>query len=665
MAAHARAALCIAIATTACAPASEAEARPSGRATRAIEHAMVLTQLPVTDTTAGGAQTPGGTVGSLCKEGSRLIILQPDGTPRLLSEGFHSASDPDVSFDGTRLLFAGKKKASDRWAIFEMNVDGSNEHKVTQGPSDCCSPCYQSTLYTIVEPRPWYQVTFVSSTPGVVNECGFGTLTNLYSCKLDGTGVRQITFNLSSDADPFLMPDGRLVFPSWQRARLNGGTDGRIGLFGVNLDGADYAAFSTEEGRRIKQMPCVTPKGLVVFVEADDVPPQGEGGVPWHGGGSLGSVTILRPLHSYRPVTRQDQGVFHSPSPLPDGHILVSRLSNGSEGTYGLGILDPENGRFDPLFDDPQWHDIQAKVICPRPEPDGRSSVVTEEDPNGKLYCLSVYTNNLRKSELPRGSVKRLRVLEGIPVRGESGAGSADRHGIPAVAQRRVLGEVPLAADGSFNIEVPANTPIELQILDDQGMALRSCGWIWAKNHEPRGCIGCHEDGELAPENVLAQALTRPSVKLTLPPERRRTVDFRRDVMPILGARCARCHAEWDSPVRLTPDLATASPEGRPSRFNRSYESLLDGADQGYGRHVHAGSARTSPLIWSLYGCNTSRPWDGLTADPAPARMPPDGSPALTDDEKRTFVQWIDLGALWDGIPTPAPAPTPKGGGGR
>ena len=31
--------------------------------------------------------------------------------------------------------------------------------------------------------------------------------------------------------------------------------------------------------------------------------------------------------------------------------------------------------------------------------------------------------------------------------------------------------------------------------------------WIWAKNHESRGCIGCHEDGELAPDDRFAKAL--------------------------------------------------------------------------------------------------------------------------------------------------------------
>ncbi len=37
--------------------------------------------------------------------------------------------------------------------------------------------------------------------------------------------------------------------------------------------------------------------------------------------------------------------------------------------------------------------------------------------------------------------------------------------------------------------------------------------------------------------------------------------------------------------------------------------------------------------------------------------MPPDSSQALTEDEKRTFIEWIDMGALWDGIPDPDELP--------
>jgi len=69
---------------------------------------------------------------------------------------------------------------------------------------------------------------------------------------------------------------------------------------------------------------------------------------------------------------------------------------------------------------------------------------------------------------------------------------------------------------------------------------------------------------------------------------------------------------------------------------------------------VHPGRARTSPLIWRLYGRNTSRPWDEtyVSGQTLPT-CPPAGAEQLTDDEKLTLVEWIDLGALWDGIPGP------------
>jgi hypothetical protein len=223
------------------------------------------------------------------------------------------------------------------------------------------------------------------------------------------------------------------------------------------------------------------------------------------------------------------------------------------------------------------------------------------------------------------------------------------------------LGDVPVEEDGSFQIEVPADTPVQLQTLDEQGMALRSCGWIWVKHREPRGCIGCHEDPELTPENRFVQAVQRPAVKLTLPPDRRRTVDFRRDVMPIVRGKCGRCHDGEGTELALTEE-----PVGG---FNRAYASLLVTEEGGggqqsavsggqsalnrvVGKYIHPGQARTSPLIWRLYGRNTSRPWDA-SYDPGQryAGHPPREAEQLTEDEKATFVEWIDLGALWDGIP--------------
>ncbi len=70
------------------------------------------------------------------------------------------------------------------------------------------------------------------------------------------------------------------------------------------------------------------------------------------------------------------------------------------------------------------------------------------------------------------------------------------------------------------------------------------------------------------------------------------------------------------------------------------------------GAYVHPGRARTSPLIWRLFGRDTSRPWDGTyRPDRIVASHPPPQTEPLSDDEKRVFVEWIDLGAHWDGIP--------------
>ncbi len=487
-------------------------------------------------------------------EGSRLMLLLPEGTPRPLFPGLHSSADPDVSFDGKRIVFAGQRQAGDKWQIFEAQGDGTGLRQITHENLDCRSPAYQSRIYTITIEDPWYQVTFA----------GFeGRRSNLYSVKLDGKGLRRLTYNPFGDLDPHQMPDGRILFAGHQ--------PGRLSLFGVNLDGTDFALFSGPEGPAEKRMPCVTTGRVAVFVEGD---------------GALGSVSLRRNLHSYRKLTGAVDGRFYSPSTLAGGGILVARRRAGS---YSIIRFDPAIRRSTPVYQDPQHENVQPKAVEPRPEPDGRSSVVDEAEPFGKFYCLSV-----RNSDLPNCDMgKRLRVVEAFTPKLDT----------------RLLGEFDLDADGSFHIQTPANTPVQFQLLDADGMAIRSCAWVWNKNKEQRGCIGCHEDGESTPENVLADALSHPAVQLTLPPERRRTVTYARDVAPILKTKCERCH-----PLK-------------PAAL------------------VRPGAARLSPLVWSIYGRDTARPWDRVPA-PGPIHpMPPPQAPQLTGEEKRTIIEWIDLGA--------------------
>jgi Tol biopolymer transport system component len=549
-------------------------------------------------------------------EGGKLMLRTPDGAERVLTERFQSAADPEVSFDAKRILFAGKRSAGDHWSVYEMNADGSNTRQLTREPRDCRNPVYLSKIFYLDDPAPVFQVAFVCAADRV-NEYGGGRAADLYTIRLDGSGLRRLTYNASSSTDPATLPDGRMLFSSWQRSHVDRGTAGRIELMGLNVDGTDLAAFSGRQGRRIQRMAAVTTGRLVVFVEAQN--PE------WDGAGSLASINLRRNLKSYKPLTTAAQGLFHSPSALPDGTVLVSRRTAGS--AHRVYRFDAATGKLEFVLEAPGAHAIQARAVTPRAMPDGRSSVVDEKADWAKLYCFNVYESDLGLKAFAPGLVKRIRVLEGLSRLSNE---TLKQETLSPLLQRRFLGEVDVEDDGSFHIEIPANIPVQIQALDNDGMALRSTPWIWAKNKEQRGCIGCHEDGERTPENVMAKALTHPAAQLTLAPERRRTIDFEQDITPVL-TKCAVCH--------------DGSAVPRFTRGRAAYDVLF--------KYTTPGRARTSPLVWHIFGRNTSRPWDAAPGKSAPAikPMPPKRDATLSDEERRTIIEWIDLGAHYRGLP--------------
>ena len=65
----------------------------------------------------------------------------------------------------------------------------------------------------------------------------------------------------------------------------------------------------------------------------------------------------------------------------------------------------------------------------------------------------------------------------------------------------------------------------------------------------------------------------------------------------------------------------------------------------------HPGRARTSPLIWYLIGRNTSQRWDAAHRTSIRIEHPMPERGELTQQELQTFVEWVDLGALFDKLP--------------
>jgi hypothetical protein len=573
-------------------------AGPSG-----LDRPIVATRLPTAKTAL-----PTG-----CFDHAQLVRLTPDGPTEVLTPEFHSACDPDVSHDGQRLLFSARRAPESPWQVYELDLATGAQRQVTDGAGDCRSPLHLSRLFTLDSPEPWATLLYVG-TEDAWNVDGSGRIQNLFNVRLDGTERRRVTANPAANLDPFQAADGRVLYAS-QRLSAEGPIGSR--LFAVNLDGTDYEHYGAEQGRRFQRMPCTTADGLVVFVESDVPTPDGAG--------QLAAVKESRPHHSYRSLTGDDARLYLHPAPLQGSEILVARR-DGRGGPAVLVRFDTHTGIENEVVTAPGYSLLQPKVLQEHARPDGRSTVVNTDFQNGVLFAMNCYDADARfAAHLQPGSLQTLRVIEGIPAVGES----------PAPLSRRLLGEVPIEADGSVNIEVPADRPLELQVLDANDMALATCGWIWVKQKENRGCIGCHEDPERTPENLFVQAVQKPSVVLAPAPAGRRSVGFRRDVMPILERRCGAvdCHGEAEAPWRAAKGGGAAE-----QVFN-----LLR------TRYVTPGRARTSRLVWHLTGRNTARPWDREAAEPGPFQpMPPAKAAPLKEVERRTILEWIDLGAVWE-----------------
>ncbi len=162
----------------------------------------------------------------------------------------------------------------------------------------------------------------------------------------------------------------------------------------------------------------------------------------------------------------------------------------------------------------------------------------------------------------------------------------------------------------------------------------------------------------MTPPNRVPDALRSEPASVAVPVDRRVSVDFATEIVPIVAARCAACHRSGTT----APDLELAGSRGE-TRLRRLCQALLSldegaGGRRGLSRYIHPGQARTSPLVWHIYGYNTSRPWDGAATHGVAVPIPSRNGASLTEAEKQTIVRWIDLGARPAALPARAAAET-------
>jgi hypothetical protein len=99
-----------------------------------------------------------------------------------------------------------------------------------------------------------------------------------------------------------------------------------------------------------------------------------------------------------------------------------------------------------------------------------------------------------------------------------AGMGTREVIGETEFEQQQILGYAAVEPDGSFKLQVPADVPLGLQIVDGQGRAFQThTNWIQVRPGERRTCDGCHSPRRGAALNSGAVVNNMPaSLKASL-----------------------------------------------------------------------------------------------------------------------------------------------------
>lgn len=472
---------------------------------------------------------------------------------------------PDLSYDATRIVFPyaaprpiptpyrggipGEQDAGPclAYQVYEIGVDGSGLRPLTDGPQENTEPCY----------LPDERICFTSSRRGRFVQCGDWALVfSLYSMNRDGSDVQPITEAKEGEWFPSVLDDGRIIYMRWEYVIKPFNTIQY--LWTVNPDGTgarlaygDHFAFSP---------------GPLTFIEARQIPGTSKvitTGAAHHNCG-VGPICIVDlgrnrgneqgllrvtpevgyPETSEMANTICRNGWYNAPYPLSEKYFLVCysfEPNHNAPAGYGIYLMDV-HGNKELIFRDPERSCYSPIPLKPRSRPAVLPPVVAVDEPSdtGTLILADVYRG---LAGVRRGTVKYLRVLKTIP---------KDYHSTPQRLDigigsgwdpRAVLGTVPIEEDGSACFQVPADTPVFFEALDENYMDVRRMrSYLTVKPNETVSCVGCHESYNAAPTNVRLIALEHPPREITPPPWGATPMAFSTVVQPVLDRYCIRCH---------------------------------------------------------------------------------------------------------------------------
>jgi formylglycine-generating enzyme required for sulfatase activity len=453
--------------------------------------------------------------------------------------------DLNLHWDGQRLLFSSVA-SNNTWQVFEIGTDGQGLRQVTPGADtdvDNYNACY----------LPDGALLFSSTATFLGVPCVFGSsfIANLYRLETNGA-IRQVTFEQEHDWHPHVLPDGRVLYARWEYTDASH-SNSRM-LFSMNPDGTDqrmyrgsgswfpgslfYAKAVPSHPGRVVGIASghhgVARAGRLLIFETPEGRADGNGieqEIPGRGK-SVDPIVRDQLIHGYPQ--------FLMPWPLNDKYFIVS-CKPDAVAPWGIYLVDVFDNMtlIKELAGEALFEPIPLRAAARPPVIPSRVDLTKSES----LVHIHDLYEGPGLAGVPRGTVKALRIVGyEFSRRGNGGLyGTIGADG--PWDMRRVLGTVPVKADGSARFYMPANTPLMFQPLDDKGQALQLMRtWITGMPGETISCAGCHEDQSVAPMRRASLASRETPDRITPWFGPTRGFSFTREVQPVLNKYCIGCH---------------------------------------------------------------------------------------------------------------------------
>lgn len=384
--------------------------------------------------------------------GAQISVSNGSGRRPLVPD-FAASADPSASFDGQKVLFAGKLHESDPWQIWELDLAGGAPRAITSLHEDCVRPFYLPDERAVYAHK--IAGRFVIETK-----------------ELSSNKTLALSYISSSSLPTDVLRDGRILFES---AYPLGG-DENPEIYTVYSDGSGVESYRCDHGKarhsarqgRSSDTVFVSQAGLAKFTSA-----------------RAQQINISAPSGEYAGDVAE----------TANGEWLVSWRTNAKT-SYRLMQWTPGATSLKAIVAEEGTNVLQPVPLVAHAVPNRHPSGL-HDWPNANLLCLNAYTS---KYQFAAGSIHSVRLY------------TRDDSGHP-----KLLGTAPVERDGSFFVQVPSEQPLQFELTDASGKTLkREAGYFWMRRGEQRVCVGCHAGPETAPENAVPQILLKSTTPADL-----------------------------------------------------------------------------------------------------------------------------------------------------